>query len=85
MVWGGLGLAAWVLHVVREGMERGLWLAGVPMSRSPKRAAVFSLQPAQSHMQWKGGGLGWAEEQKVRFGAASGGLLSPESISCGLH
>ena len=64
MVWGGLGVSAWVLHVVREGMERGLWLAGVPMSRSPKRAAVFSLQPAQSHMQRKGGGLGWAEEQR---------------------
>lgn len=40
--WGGLGVAACVLHVVREGMERGLWLAGVPMSRSPKRAAATS-------------------------------------------
>ena len=42
MIWGGLEAAAWALHVVGEGMERGLWLAGVPMSRSPKRAAATS-------------------------------------------
>lgn len=61
MIWGGLEAAAWALHVAGEGMERGLWLAGVSMSRCPKRAATTScfLSAASSEPRGSGEEEAW--------------------------
>lgn len=56
MIWGGLEAAAWALHVAGEGMERGLWIAGVPMSRSPTRVAVTSCFLSAASSEPRGSG-----------------------------
>lgn len=90
VIWGGLEAAAWALHVAGEGMERFVACRGLHV-QVPQESSYYFLFSLCSQLratwQWRGGGLGWAEEQKARFGAASGGLLSHESVLFwpGLH
>ena len=68
VIWGGLEAAAWALHVAAEGMERFVACRGLHV-QVPQESSYYFLFSLCSQLratwQWRGGGLGWAEEQKT--------------------